>query len=336
MEQQVTERNTKAQILAAYNKLLKKIKEKSDDNPKEVQQRRQDAQTVKAAQQSSGTSISDQIAKVKLEFISSLESIEKELIGERQKLETIQNAIGIEEKKLEDLYGLSAGTDSLAAILLAQKEQKEQFETVMELRKEELTAQIAKTREQWEKEKALHEEVTKAEKEINAKLRKREEEEYNYTIRQKRRQEQDDYDQKKSRQEAELKEQKLNFEKEFSEREKQLKESEEELSTLREESAGFQAKLEAAVQTAQKETENHLKTIYNYEKELREKEMQGIVNLKDHQVKSLEAKIKEMETQLKEAGIKVDISEKTVKDIALKAIETSSKPQIIERERLKE
>jgi hypothetical protein len=43
-----------------------------------------------------------------------------------------------------------------------------------------------------------------------------------------------------------------------------------------------------------------------------------------------------MEQQLKEASAKVDVSEKTVKDIALKAIESASKTQFIEREKVKE
>jgi len=113
-------------------------------------------------------------------------------------------------------------------------------------------------------------------------------------------------------------------------------ESEHELELLRAESENFPVRLAEAVQKAQIETETRLQTIYQYEKELQAKETHGLLNLKDQQVKSLEAKIKEMEVQLKEAGAKADNSEKTVKDIALKAIESAGKMQVIERERLKE
>lgn len=47
MEKTVSEKNTKAQILDAYEKLLKKVQEKSNDNPREVRQRKDDAQMVK-------------------------------------------------------------------------------------------------------------------------------------------------------------------------------------------------------------------------------------------------------------------------------------------------
>ncbi|WP_129594850.1 coiled-coil domain-containing protein [Seramator thermalis] len=336
MEQPVSEKNTKAQILEAYEKLLKKVEQKSNDNPKEVQQRKQDVQTVEKATKTTEGDIEAQIAKIKSEFVAALEIIEKELADERKKLETIQNAIRIEEKRLDDLYGISVNADSLSAILLAQKEQKEQFEQEMDARKEELSSQITQTRAAWEKEKAEHEAVLKAEKENLAKMRRREEEEYAYTTQQKRKKEEDEYLQMKNRQEAELKERKIAFEKEVAEREKQLKESENELASLRAQAENFESRLSEAVQKAQAETEKRLQSVYAYEKELREKEVQGIINLKDHQIQTLQSKIKEMEQQLKEASAKVDVSEKTVKDIALKAIESANKTQFIEREKVKE
>ncbi len=295
MEQPLSEKNTKAQILEAYEKLLKKVEQKSNDNPKEVQQRKQDVQTVEKATKTTEEEIETQIAKIKSDFVSALEIIEKELADERKKLETIQNAIRIEEKRLDDLYGISVNADSLSAILLAQKEQKEQFEQEMAARKEELSSQIAQTRATWEKEKAAHDEALKAEKENLAKMRRREEEEYAYNTQQKRKKEEDEYLQMKNRQEAELKERKIAFEKEVAEREKQLKESENELATLRAQAESFETKLAEAVQKAQAETEKRLQSVYAYEKELREKEVEGIINLKDHQIQTLQSKIKEME-----------------------------------------
>ena len=332
----VSDKNTKAQILEAYERLVKEVEERSGDNPKEVQQRKQETEIVQKVQGSSEKSISEQIAKIKTDFVSSLEKIEVTLTTERRKLSEIQEAITIEEKHLKDLYGLTANADALSAILLAQKEQKEQFEREMSAQTEAFTVQTEETRARWAKEKAVYDENLKAEKENTAKLRKRDEEEYAYATAQKRKQEQDEYAQKKSRQDADLKEQKAAFEKEFAEREKNIKESENELNALRAGVEQFEFKLNEAVANAQSETEARITLTHKYETELREKEIQGILALKDHQIKTLESKIKEMETQLKEAASKVDTSEKTVKDIALKAIENSVKTQVVERERTKE
>lgn len=336
MEKSISDKSTKAQILEAYEKLLKGVEEKSGNNPKEVQQRKTEAQTVRQAAETSEESISDRIGGIKTEFVLSLEKIEKELSAERKKLTDIQSAIRIEEKHLEDLYGLTANTDAFSAILLAQKEQEERFEREMAAKKELLAGQIENIRIQWEKEKKAYEENLKAEKENTTGRRRREEEEYAYTTQQTRKQEQDEYVRLKHKQELELKEQRAAFEKEFAEREKSIVEKEGEFARLNKEAESFPARLAEAVRKAQEETENRLSTAYQYEKDLREKETQGILNLKDHQVKSLEAKIKEMETQLKDAALKVDTSEKTVKDIALKAIENATRTQIIEKDRIKE
>jgi hypothetical protein len=50
-------------------------------------------------------------------------------------VEELQQAIEFEKKNLEELYQLSANTDSLAVILLAQKEKKEAFEKEMQEKK---------------------------------------------------------------------------------------------------------------------------------------------------------------------------------------------------------
>ena len=83
-------------------------------------------------------------------------------------------------------------------------------------------------------------------------------------------------------------------------------------------------------------TQSHLEMTHKYEKELQEKDTQGVFNLKNHQIKSLEGKIKEIENQINEANLKVNSSEKTVKEIALKAIENATKTQVIDRHRDKE
>lgn len=336
MEKSVSDKNTKAQILDAYEKLLKDVEGKSGNNPKEMQQRKTESQTVRQAAETSPKSISDQIGEIKTEFVSSLEKMESALASERSRLQEIQNAIRIEEKHLEDLYGLTANADSFSAILLAQKEQEEQFEREMASKKELLSGQIEDIRCQWEKEKEAYEENLKAEKEHTTRQRRREEDEYAYTVQQTRKQEQDEYAQMKHKQDMELKEQRTAFEREFAEREKSIVEKEGEFARLQQEAESFSARLAEAVEKAQGETESRLSITYQYEKDLREKETGGILNLKDHQIKSLEAKIKEMETQLKEASQKVDTSERTVKDIALKAIENATRTQIIEKDRNKE
>ncbi len=321
----VNKNNTKAQILDAYEKLLEEVEKRSEDNLKEAQQRKEAIQKVEKVEKTTELDIVQQINKTKGNFVEALEELSISLIQERKKLSEIQEVIKIEEKHLEDLYGIKVGVDSLATVLLVQKEKEEVFYKKME-----------EERETWEKEKTAYKEEQKELKTQIEKQRKREEEEYLYTIKQKRKQEEDEYLQQKTKQETDLKEKRIAFDRTFSEREQLLKKSESELVTLRKESESFLEKIETAVAQAKAETEEKLQVIFKYEKELKEKEVEGQLLLKNHQISSLEAKIKEMEIQLKTAGVKVDNSEQTVKDIALKAIENSGKTQVVEREKIKE
>jgi len=333
MDKKVSTTNTKAQILEAYDELMKKLEEKSNDNPKEEQQRNEQLKMVESAQKNTEKSILKDITGLKTSFLDSIEKVQENLLDEYKKLSTIQEAIDIEKKNLDDLYGLSSNTDSLAAILLAQKESKQKFDEEMQKTKDAFDREMAELKSKWDKEKVERESQIKEETELQKKLKKREEEEYDYELEQKRKKEADEYKMIKLQQETELKEKKNAFEKDFAEREKDIKEKEKEYAELKKANEDFPKEIEKAVINARTELENKLNTASKFEKELLAKDTEGIFNLKNLQIKTLENKITEIEAQLKAAGQKVDISEKSVKDIAIKAIDSSSKIQFLEKEK---
>ena len=138
MAKKVSPTNTKAQILDAYNELLKELEARVNDNPKEQKERLEKKEIVKNAVANTEKNISKNISTLKANLLESLSDIEKDLTNEYKRLSDIRQAIEIEKKNLEDLYEITASTDTLAAILLAQKEKKQEFEEEMALRKEEM------------------------------------------------------------------------------------------------------------------------------------------------------------------------------------------------------
>lgn len=254
----------------------------------------------------------------------------------------MQQAIQTEKKNLEDLYQLSASTDSLSVMLLAQKEKREQFEQEMAARKTELDEKIKTEKERfevemaekkvlWKKEQDILLEKQKEENEKTVKNRKREEEDYNYTLQLARKKESDLYEEKKIKLEKDLTDKKAAFEKAVSERETNLKIAENELAELRKKNEAFPAELEKTVAMAVKTATEKTETIFAFEKELREKEIVGELKLKEQTIQTLNAKIKDLETSLKELSQKTVTAETSVKEIAMKAIEHSSKPYFIEK-----
>ena len=62
------------------------------------------------------------------------------------------------------------------------------------------------------------------------------------------------------------------------------------------------------------------------------KDHEGEIKLKSQQIESLLSKIKDLETQLKQAYTKAENAESNSKEITLKAIQSSGQIKIIEKE----
>lgn len=341
MESNVTVKNTKNQILDAYNDLLQKLQVQRTEEPKKVQEQQKKEKLVSSAKSLSNQGIVKGIAELKVNLSSALDQLGDKFVTEYKNFEELQQAINVEKQNLEDLYQLSANTDSLAVMLLAQKEKREQFELEMAERKLELTEKINLEKENheteiqgkrvlWKKEQAEQVLTVKEEAAKTKKEREREGEEYQYNLKINRKKEIDQYEEKKQKLEKELTEKKTAFEKEFQERKTKIEEAETELLELRKKNTAFPAEMEKAVNEAVKATTEKLQSAHQFEKELKEIEVEGELKLKDQTIDTLKTKIKEMETSIKEMSQKTITAESSVKDIAIKAIESSSKPYYIE------
>jgi len=326
---EVTEKNTKAEILKAYDALLKDVQTAKADVPKLVQEEKQQKETLDKVAKISNESIIKSITALKSNLSNSLDEILKNLSDEFRKLEEIRAAIAVEKKSLEDLYSLSANTDSLAAMLLAQKEKKENFEKEIKEKSEVFANEIATKKEQWEIEKNRQKAEEKEYIDELTKRRKREEEEYAYNLKIHRQKEQDEYDSKKLQLEKELVDKKVNFEQDVSSRELNLKNTETELAELRKSNTEFPAKLEKALKDKESEVSKQLQTKYGFDIQLMEKQSDADIRLKDQIITSLQEKIKEQQEQLKEYVDKANRAEANVKDIAVKAIENASKIRMV-------
>lgn len=342
MENEVSIKNTKNEILDAYNELLKKVQAKKTDEPKKALEQQKQETVVKNAASLSSEGIVKEISGMKINLSSALDKLGENFVAEFRKFEELQQAIQTEKQQLEDIYQLSVNTDSLSAMLLAQKEKKEQFEQEMATRKAELDEkmktekerfdqEMAEKRAQWKKEQELFAAQTKEAREEQKKGQAREEEEYLYNLKTTRKKEADQYEEKKQKLEKELADKKVAFEKESAGREAQIKEAEAELKDLRSKNENFPVELEKAVSAAVKSVSEKLEARFGFEKDLREKETAGELKLKDQIIETLRAKIKDMEGAVKELSQKATVAEGNVKDIAIRAIESSSKPYFVEK-----
>ncbi|MEI6048853.1 MAG: hypothetical protein WCS03_08135 [Bacteroidota bacterium] len=344
MEPEISLKNTKSEILSAYDEMLKKVSDKKTEEPKKVQEQQKQDTLVKKAASFSNEGIVKGIAGLKVDLSSALDKLGENLVSEFRKFEELQQAIKVEQKNLDDLYQLSVVSDSLSVMLLAQKEKKEQFELEMTSRKTELNENMKSEREHfetemaekkasWKREQESWQQKNKEESEEAKKNKVRAEEEYQYNLKITRKKETDLYEEKKQKLEKDLADKRIAFEKEFAEREVKIKEAEAELKELRTRDTAFPAELEKAVNASVLAVTEKLETTFRFEKELREKEAQGELKLKEQIIETLRSKIKDMEITMKELSQKSVTSEASVKDIAIKAIESTSKPYFVEKTR---
>lgn len=330
---EVSTKNTKNEILSAYEELLQKVQESKTEEPKKVQEKQIQETIVKNAAASSYDGIVKNVSNLKIELSSSLDKLGDKFVSEFKKFEELQQAIQIAKKELEDLYQLSANTDSLSVMLLAQKEKKQQFEEEMAATKSKFEDEMTQTRLQWKKQQEEIAEKQKEEAEALKKSRQREEEDYQYNLKLTRKKETDVYEEKKAKLEKELADKKAAFEKEFAAREALIKNAETELAELKALSNAFPAEMEKAVASAVKAAAEKLQAEFKFEKELTARQTEGDMKLKDQTIQTLQAKIKDMEASVRELSQKAVTAEASVKDIAIKAIESSSKIQLVEKQK---
>jgi len=350
MEPEISLKNTKNEILQAYEDVLKKLQTQKAPEPKQMQEEKRQQEVIKKASDNTTAGIVTGITSLKLNVAKELDKLSEQLTEEFRKLEDIQSAIVLEKQNLEELYQVTSNADSLSAMLQAQKERKAAFESEMAEKRVTLDEKMKADRLQFD-EQIKHEseafevsmkaqkDLWKAEqlkwadqqkelKEKTDKDRKREEEEYAYNLKLTRKKESDLYEEKKAKLDKDLEEKKIAFEKEISAREEKVLSAENELKELRAKTAAFPSELEKSVEAAIKGTTEKLQVEYRFEKELTAKQTEGEIRLKEQTIETLRGKIKDLEAMIGEMSKKTSTAESSVKEIAMKAIESSGKMQL--------
>ncbi|HFA50046.1 MAG TPA: hypothetical protein ENJ95_13640 [Bacteroidetes bacterium] len=297
----ISSSNTKAEILKAYDELVKLLQERQRDNTALRQDLEKKQALIKKAEATTKAGAAMNIQQIRKALDEQLGKLETALSEEQEKFEMLQQAVEVEGQQLKTLHQIKAQAESLEALTIAHRQAKEKLEDEMAERKAQLEAVIQDAKTNWE----------------------REEEEYQYKLKLKRRNEEDAYQEKKEKLEKELFERKENFEKNIAERKQAVEEQEDELKHLRKEAEAFEGRLQKAVGAAEKAVTETLTREFEYKQKLEVKDLEADLKLRDQMIQSLETKIKEQQELIASMSAKTDSASQQVKDIALKAIEKS-------------
>ena len=132
--------NTKKEIFEAFNLLKKRFEEqaKAELKPEKVKKEREEKEIVKIADKAASESAINRINNLKIEIGNELSDISGKLETETKQYNTINNAMKIKEKELEELFEIEKSAFALAALIEAQKLKKLEYENEMINRKKEL------------------------------------------------------------------------------------------------------------------------------------------------------------------------------------------------------
>ena len=332
----ISEKSKKNEILDAYNELLRRVQGTKEVSHQETLLQQQNDDVVVKATQFDVEHIVTTLGQVKVMVTQSLGHLEKNLTAEYNHLSNLQQAIKIETKSLEDLHQIKKNADSLAALLLAQKERKAAFDAEIEERKDAFEQERNSKRLEWALEKERYDQTTTERAATLKKERMRDEEEYRYTTTLERKKERDTYETNKEALERDLQERQKSFEQSYAQREAAITTAEHELTTLRARVEQFPNELTQAVTSAEKAVRTALEREHLYAVGLKTAEIDGEKRLQQQTISSLQARIKEQEALIRDLGNKSEVATQQVQTIALRALEgATGATRVIEREEVK-
>jgi hypothetical protein len=301
-QNQLSLKSSKAEILEAYEEMSKKHKEtekeKTNSGREEVI-KKQEEEIIKRTESYSPDSLENNISDLRKKIQNSLEETREQLVGESAKLEELRQAISVETKKLEEIYNIKLAADTLK-IMIADYEIKE---------KEFNDRKIGG-------EKTLREEIENQRKEWE-----RENEEYSYNLKLSRKKESDDYRIAKEKEKLEWQKEVSDKELDLKEREENIKKQEVDILSLRKQADDFPKKLEAEINYAKKKKEENLTRDFSYEKELMKQKWLAEKGILEVKINNLENIIKSHEEEAKSLKISLTDANKQAQALAARVVE---------------
>jgi hypothetical protein len=322
----LSEKNTKQEMLDAYRGLVRQLQEKraAELNPEKRLQEKQSEEAVAVAAELTPDGVERSLGNLKADIGQSLAQIAERMASEVTRYKAVQKAVESKERELQELYGIEKAATSLAALIEAQHQKRQDFEIELGQQKEELTREIESTRAEWEKEKKSHEVELRERDTLEKKGREREKEEFAYLFKREQQIARDKLNDEKAGLEKEILSKREGVAKELAEREKAVAAQEKELIELKQKAAAFPKELESALDKAIKEATDRLKLEAKNREELLRKEFEGERNVSAARIEGLEKLNKDLSDQNAKLSKQLEAAYQKVQEIAEKAIEGSS------------
>lgn len=310
---QVSLKNTKEQILAAYNETLELVKKKQV-TPEQEKVIISKTNQVKEVEEYGYNKLSTQLGQLRSDFLKSLDVFNESVADEYDRFTKLQQAIKVEQQHLSDLYSINEQADTLSTILLANQKARDEF-----------SAQMKEDQDKWDNQLLELELDYKSKRSELEKQRKREDDEYTYNLMQKRKQETDKYEREKQDLLHELDKQKQAA----VLREEAIAKNEQEFIHLQSRVANIEQEVQEKVSIAESKVTAALQQEFKFTQALKDEQAKRTTELLQQKIESLQQKIKEQDDLLTNINARLQAAQEQSQKIAHKALETSIQRNVI-------
>lgn len=305
--EEITSKNTKAEILEALQEALKREKELMKMKSDPVKEEKQ-------------IHIKEVVEKTKVNVEQNIFSTEL-----NNKFKDLEEAISLEEERLKNLYGLekemqditiavNAGKDAISKIEAEKQEKLNDLETkIKELEEDFKHKNIELQKEYDEKSKALRVE------------RERDIEEYTYKLKREREKENNNWEDEKAKRELEL----AKKEQETEELYNDASSKAEYLKELEEKVASIPELLKNEYEKGKMEATEKLNLEYEHQKALASKDYDNSVNRLNDKIEALTNELSKTTKHNAALQEKLDNAYIEIKELATKTVESASGVKII-------
>lgn len=306
-KEEITIKNTKAEILDALNAALEREKKIAitKSNPEKEEKEIKVAKAVEASK----------------------ENVERNIFSEElnKKFKDLEIAIAAEEDKLKNLYGIEKELNELTLVVNAGKDCVLEIENNKRIKTEELDNEIKELELKFkQKTEELQEEYEKMAKDLKTK-RDRENEEYEYKIKREREIDSNKWNDEKIERENKL----ARAEEETKRLLEEAKEKVEYIKELEEKVNGIPSLLEKEYARGKKEITVELERDHKYETELLKKDYTNQIDRQNDKIEALKEEIANVNNLNNVLQEKMDKAYAQLKELATKTVESAGGVKII-------
>jgi len=344
MAEQVSMKNTKAQILAAYEQLcaeherlqarhkqslqeIDALKEKSGFEPQTgaitPPVAAQEPVTERATPETGSTigTILEELATLRAGFGGALNDLSSQLSAEVTTLVALRRQIQEKKTRLAELHDITATENALDELIQAYEKESRAFQDQLTQQRLAFEQKMAQKQEEWAQEQQAHTQAIKERDERLKTERQRNTQEYKYDLDMERKLDDERYELERRARYRELEAFVTATEQTWGEREDAIAEREQICQDLKTEVESLARTLEAAVKQADKEGTEVARQEAKIRDDLLAKEEEGNRRIAELKIQSLQATIDRQAEQIAGLSAQLDAIVKQSQSLAIKAIE---------------